>query len=116
VILALGALQQVGAAAVERTTIHVKVVEWETGKPIAQARLTLQFREPGSKWKLKRSKLISYSAKTDTEGRCKFVNIPKGTIRLMVIADRYQTYGKELELETDDQLIEIKLKPPQPLL
>jgi hypothetical protein len=100
----------------ERTSVHAVVTEADTGKPINQARLTLRFREPGSKTKLKLPKMISYSAKTNSQGRYKFTDIPKGTILLLVTADRHQSFGKEIELEEDNQVVEVKLRKPQPLL
>jgi len=100
----------------ERTGVTVFVKDAETGQPIAFARLTLQYREEGSKLKLKRAKTISLNAKTNPQGRYKFANVPKGTIRLMVVADQHQTFGQEFELEQENQLIEVKLRRPQPLL
>ncbi len=100
----------------ERTSLHVVVKDAETGQPINQAHLTLQFREPGSKMKLKRSKPLSFSAKTNNQGRYRFVNLPKGSIHLIVTAERHQTFGKDIELEEDNQVIEVKMKKPQPLL
>jgi hypothetical protein len=94
-------------------SLIVVVKEADTGDPINQARLTLIFRGPGS---LHRSKTISYSAKTNPQGRYKFTGIPKGTVRLVVTADHHQSFGKEIELEEDNQVVEIKLKKPQPLL
>lgn len=104
------------ADSVERTTLHVLVKDSETDQPIQNARLTLRFREPGSKLKLKRSKQFSYSAKTNPQGRYRFTNIPKGTIMLVVTAERHQSFGKELELEQDNQVVEVKLRKPQPLI
>jgi hypothetical protein len=92
-------------------SLTVVVKEADTGDPISQARLTLAFRQPG---KLHRS--ISYGAKTNAQGRYRFTNVPKGTVRLFVTADRHQSFGKETELEEDNQVIEVKLKKPQPLL
>jgi hypothetical protein len=100
------------AASVEYTSLNVVVKDAETGQPIFQARLTLQFRQPTRKlhhW-------ISYSAKTNLQGRCKFTNIPKGTIHLVVTSERHQTFGKDFELERDNQVIEVTLRKPQPLL
>jgi hypothetical protein len=98
----------------ERTSVRVLVKDAVNDQPIANARLTLRFREPGSK--LRRSKVLSFSAKTNAQGRYKFTNIPKGTIHLIVTAERQQTFGQDFELEQDNQLIEVKLKMPQPLL
>ncbi len=99
-----------------RAGLIVVVQDADTNEPINQARLTLTFRQPGSKRRLKLPKHISYSAKTNTQGRCKFNNITKGTVRLLVTADRHQSFGKEIELEQDNQVVEVKLKKPQPLL
>jgi hypothetical protein len=100
----------------ELVSVNVFVKDAETDQPVQFARLTLQYRQEGSKIKLKRDKTISLSAKTNLQGRYKFVNVPKGTVRLMVIADRRQTFGQEIEIEKDGQLIEVKLRKPQPLL
>ena len=103
-----------GSEAVEYTNLNVLVIGAENDKPIFQARLTLQFRLPGTK--MKRSKLITYSAKTSMQGRYTFTNIPKGSIHLFVTADDRQSFGKELELEEDNQLLEVKLRKPQLVL
>jgi len=87
------------------------VKEADTGDPISQARLTLTFQRPG---RLHHS--VSYSAKTNAQGRYQFTNIPKGTVHLFVTAEHHQSFGKEIELEEDNQVIEVKLKKPQPLL
>ena len=100
----------------ERTSFTVVVTDAQTGQPINQARLTLEFTEPGDPSKLKRSKKLSYSAKTNAQGHYKFPSLPQGTIRLIVTAERHQTFSREFELEKEDQVIEVKLKKPQPLL
>ncbi len=101
-----------GREGVEYATVNVLVKSAENDKPVYQARLTLQFRMPGKI----RSKLTTYSAKTNNQGRYSFTTIPKGSIHLFVTADNHQSYGKELELEQDNQLIEVKLRKPQPVL
>jgi hypothetical protein len=101
---------------VGRINLTVVVTDAETGQPINQARLTLEFTEPGDPSKLKRSKKLSYSAKTNVQGHYKFPSLPKGTIRLIVTAERHQTFSKEFELEKENEAIEVKLKKPQPLL
>jgi hypothetical protein len=105
-----------GGDSTDRTNVSIMVKDAETDKPIPNARLTLQFREEGGLARLKRPKMISYSAKTNPQGRYKFTRIPKGTIRLLVTADRHQAFGKEFEIDQDNQVIEVKLREPQPLL
>jgi len=94
----------------------VEVKDSETGEPISQARLTLQFQEPGDMSRFKPTKKLAYSAKTNAQGRYKFTNINKGTIHLFVTADRHQSFGKEYELTENNQVVEVRLKKPQPLL
>lgn len=106
----------VRAASVELTNLTVVVTDAESGQPINQARLTLQFRETGDKWKLKRSKLISYSAKTNAQGRYRFTDIPGGTVHLIVTDEQHQTFGKDFEVSKAKSVIDVKLKKPHPLL
>ncbi len=105
-----------GEEADERINFIVEVKEADTGQPINQARLTLTFREAGNPAKLKRPKTFSYSAKTNAQGRYRFLDIPKGTVHLFVTAEHRQSYGKEIELEMENQVVEVKLRKPQPLL
>lgn len=109
-LLLCGVSKLSGTGPNQGTSFTVVVKEADTGDPISQARLTLTFHQG----KLHRS--ISYSAKTSIQGRYRFTDIPKGTVRLMVTADRHQSFGKEIELEDDNQVVEVKLKKPQPLL
>ena len=92
-------------------SVTVVVKEADTGDPISQARLTLSFQRPG-----RFQHIISYGAKTNAQGRYQFTEIPKGTVHLSVTAEHHQSFGKEIELEEDNQVIEVKLKKPQPLL
>jgi len=114
-ILALSVLQSLAQQPpVGRTSITIEVKEAETGQPINSAHLTLQFQEPSKQ--LRPGKHLAFSAKTNPQGRYKFVDIPKVTVRLMVTADHRQSFGKEIEITEDNQVIAVKLKRPQPLL
>lgn len=93
------------------TDVTVSVTEAGTGKPIFQARLTLRFRDPDSHW----GKVISYSAKTDMHGKYKFSFIPMETVVLDVTAPKHQTFGKKFQITQEHQVLEVKLKKPQPL-
>jgi carboxypeptidase family protein len=104
------------AAEGERTNVHIMVTDAESGKPIYQARLTLLFQEESSTMKIKHSKPISFSAKTDLQGRYRFTDIPKGKVRLMVTAEHHESFGKDFEIEKDNQEILVKMKKPQPQL
>lgn len=97
----------------ETANMTVIVREYDTGDPISQARITLEFFVPRAQ---RRPKRISYDAKADTQGRCRFSGINEGKIVLTVTASGHQTYGQELQLERNNQVFEVKLKKPQPLL
>lgn len=98
-------------------TVSVMVTDAQTGQPVNQAHLTLVFqtsRDPNNAFK--RPKTISYTAKTDAQGRCRFVYIPEGSVKLLVTEDRHQTFGQTFEVNKDHSTLEVKMKPPQPLL
>lgn len=119
-ILATGLLMAIANVAAARvaetpkTNVTVVVKDAETAQPISQAHLTLQFDE--KEGRLSRTKHIAFSAKTNPQGRYKFTFIPMGTIRLIVTADRHQTFSKDFEITQPNQVIEVKLKKPQPVL
>jgi hypothetical protein len=97
----------------EPTNVIVNVKEADTDEPVSQASVTLQFTEPAA---FGLGKKHTYNAKADAQGRCKLFGINKGTIVLMVTAAHHQSYGKELQLDHDNQVIEVRLKKPQPLI
>lgn len=101
-------------AAAEQTTVHIVVKDAKTGGPIYQAHLTLRFRQPGGF--LKHSRVISYTGKSDKQGRCIFPVVNMGEITLMVTAPDHETFGKTFKVQKDNQLIEVKLRRPQPVL
>ncbi len=103
-------------ASYETTSMTVVVKESDSGQPISHASITLTFSEPGGTMRLGKPKKITYNAKTDAQGRCKFTDINKGAINLVVTDREHQTYGKDLELNQDNQVFEVKLKKPQPLV
>lgn len=111
---ALRALQS-QAPSPEPITLTVVVTDAQTGNTISQARLTLTFREP-KQGQLGRAHTLSYSAKTDSQGRYRFPYIPPGTVTLMVTDEHHQTFGKQFDVDKDHNTLEVKLKPPQPLL
>jgi len=98
-------------------TVNVVVTDSQTGKPVNQAHLTLIFqsaKDPNNAFK--RAKTISYTGKTDAEGRCRFVYIPEGSVKLMVTEGRHQAFGQTFDVSKDHSTLEVKMKPPQPLL
>ncbi|MGH9453647.1 MAG: carboxypeptidase-like regulatory domain-containing protein, partial [Terriglobia bacterium] len=96
------------------TSLIIYVKEASNNHPIFQARLTLQFNNHGGK--LRKRGLITYNAKTNPQGRYRFTGIPFGTIRLIVTAQNHQTFSHEFQVTKNNQVINVKLKPPHPLL
>lgn len=101
-------------AAEQMTTVHVQVNDAKTGDPIFQAHLTLRYRVQGGF--MRRTKIVSYTAKTDKNGKSQFPVVPKGAITLMVTAPDHNTFGKEFEITKDHQVIEVKLQRPHEVL
>jgi hypothetical protein len=98
-------------------TVSVVVTDSQTGQPVNQAHLTLVFQTPKDPNNaFKRSRTISYTGKTDAQGHCRFVYIPEGPVKLMVTEDRHQAFGQTFNVSKDHSTLEVKIKPPQPLL
>ena len=91
--------------------LTVLVTDHATHKPVFQAHLTLQFRDPHSRF----GKVISYSAKTNLQGEYKFNFIPMETVYLIVTASKHQTLGNSSQITQDNQVIHVELRRPQPL-
>jgi hypothetical protein len=114
VVAATAICMPVRLAAAQNTTVHIQVNDAKTGDPIFQAHLTLRYRVPGAF--MRRTKIVSYTAKTDKNGKSQFPVVPKGTITLMVTAPDHNTFGKEFDITKDNQLIEVKLEKPHEVL
>jgi hypothetical protein len=99
----------------EPITLTVIVNDAETGKPISQARLTLTFVQP-KQGQLGHAKTFSYSGKTDAQGRYRFQYISPGNVVLMVTDEHHQSFGKQFAVDKGHSTVEVKLKPPQPLV
>lgn len=93
------------------TDVIIVVQDAVSHKPVFQARLTLQFRDPQSR----RGKTISFNAKTNLQGKYKFTFIPMEPIVLFVTDANHQTFGRNFQITRQNQVILVKLRPPQPL-
>jgi hypothetical protein len=51
--------------------------------------------------------------KTDAEGKTEFDGIPYGVLRVQVLAQGFQTYGEDFDIEKPKMELTIKLKRPQ---
>lgn len=116
VILAAAVLicMPISLAAARMTTVRVQVNDAKSGEPIFQAHLTLRYEVQGGF--MRRSRIVSYTAKTDKNGKSQFPVVPMGTITLMVTAPDHNTFGKKFEITKDEQLIKVKLQKPHEVL
>jgi hypothetical protein len=99
-------------AASDFTKLEIRVTN-EFGRPIDRAAVTVRFKQ--GRHKIKMTKIQrSWDLRTTQEGVAKIPAIPKGEITIFVTAKNHQTFGQTLEIEEDEKLIEVVLKPPQP--
>ena len=55
----------------------------------------------------------TWEMRSSQEGVADIPEMPKGQIRIQVIAKGYQTFGDTFDVSEDERTIEIKLNPPQ---
>lgn len=95
-----------------QTTIIVEVTN-QFDKPVENAAVILDFLGSHQITKLGKRKPIHWEVRTNLEGIAHFPPVPQGTVQLQVITKTYQTYGKKLDVDTEEKKLEIKLNPPQ---
>ena len=78
------------------------------GKPIRNAGVVMH--PVNEKGKQSRGGL---ELKTDAEGRASFDGVPYGTLRVQVLAQGFQTFGEDYEINQPEMEITVKLKRPQ---
>jgi hypothetical protein len=98
--------------AVDLTKLEIHVTN-QVGHPIDNASVVVKFVEGRSKVKFGAKIRKEWDLKTSQEGVVKVPTIPKGVILIQIRADNYQTFGDKFDVQEDERLVEIKLKPPQ---
>lgn len=101
------------ALADDQTRLKVEVLS-QTGKPVDRAAVIVQFVEGRSVVKLGKKIQTRWEVRTNQEGMAKVPSMPEGKIRIQVIAKGYQTFGDAFEIQGEEQVIQVKLNPPQP--
>ena len=84
------------------------VVRDSTGKPVRNAAVVLH--PVNTKGKQSRGGM---ELKTDTEGKTSFDGVPYGMLRVQVLAQGFQTYGEDYDINKPSMEITVKLKRPQ---
>jgi len=88
--------------------VYFTVVRDENGKPVRNAAVIMHPVNP--KGKQERGGL---ELKTSAEGKADFDGVPYGMLRVQVLAQGFQTYGEDFDIEKATTEITIKLKRPQ---
>ena len=94
------------------TTLTIEVTNTE-GKPVDRASVIVRFVKGHSVVKLGKSIKTTWEMKTNQEGRVTIPPIPQGTILVQVIAQNYQTFGDNFDVDDAEKTLTVKLNPPQ---
>jgi len=100
------------ASAADLTKLKI-VVTTRSGRPVERADVIVRF---GGRSVVKLGKMVrtTWEMRSSQEGVAEIPEMPKGKIRIQVIAKGYQTFGDTFDVSEDERTIEIKLNPPQP--
>ena len=88
--------------------LHFVVVKEDNGKPVRNAAVIMHpVSSHGKQGK------GGMELKTDAEGKSEFNGIPYGKLRVQVLAQGFQTYGEDFDIDKPNMEFTIKLKRPQ---
>ena len=90
------------------SSLQFLVLRDYNGKPVHNAAVVLH--PVNGKGKQARSGM---ELKTDTEGKTSFDGVPYGMLRVQVLAQGFQTYGEDFNIDKPKIAITVKLKRPQ---
>jgi len=111
----LGMFAMTGAAVAQKdkdaeptSFLYFQVVKEDNGKPVRNAAVIMH--AVNAKGKQERGDM---ELKTDPDGKTAFDGIPYGMVRVQVLAQGFQTFGEDYDIERAKTEITIKLKRPQ---
>ena len=87
--------------------VNFVVIKDDNGKPVRNAAVIMH---PVTKGKQQHGGM---ELKTDAEGKANFDGAPYGPLRIQVLAQGFQTYGEDFEIDKPKMEFTIKLKRPQ---
>jgi len=88
--------------------VNFLVLKQDNGKPVRNAAVIMHPVNPSGK-----QGRGGLELKTDQEGKSSTEGIPYGKLRVQVLAQGFQTYGEDFEVNQAKMEITIKLKRPQ---
>ena len=90
------------------SVVSFTVIKDYNGKPLRNASVILHPVDKNGKQKSTGAQL-----KTDANGKTSYPGLPYGKVRVQVIAQGFQTYGEDFDINQSKHDIEIKMKRPQ---
>jgi len=83
------------------------VVKEDNGKPVRNAAVVLHpVDEDGKQLR------NGLELKTDSDGKANFDGVPYGKLRIQVLADGFQTYGEDYDVDKPSLDVTVKMKRP----
>src|SRR5215467_1786072 len=83
------------------------IVKEENGKPVRNAAVVLHPVDEDGKQKRNGLEL-----KTNSDGKASFEGVPYGKLRIQVLADGFQTYGEDYDVDKPSLDVTVKMKRP----
>ena len=113
--LLLGATQLAGQKPEDpkddgNSRLTLQVLNESNKQPVADAHVVVRFVEERI---LRRDKRVSWEAKTNRKGVVVLSDLPKGKLKVQIIAKGFQTYGNEHDLQKQHEEMTILLQPPK---
>jgi hypothetical protein len=88
--------------------LNFVVLKDDNGKPVRNAAVIMHPVSPKGKQEQGGMEL-----KTDADGKCNYNGIPYGMLRVQVLAQGFQTYGQDFDIDKPKMGLTIKLKRPK---
>jgi len=88
--------------------LNFLVLKDDNGKPVRNAAVIMH--PVSTKGKQEQGGM---ELKTDVDGKCDYNGIPYGMLRVQVLAEGFQTYGQDFDIDKPKMGLTIKLKRPQ---
>lgn len=95
-----------------KSTLSVEVTN-QFDKPVDNATVILDFLSTHQVSRFGFRKPIHWEVHTNQQGKAHFPPVPFGTVQVQVITTKYQTFGKKVDLDSDEKKLDVKLQPPQ---
>ena len=110
IVLTVAAIAQFGFAGKKRVplaSMNFLVVRDENNKPVRNAAVVMHpVDEDG------RQQKNGLELKTDADGKANFDGVPYGKLRIQVLANGFQTYGEDYDVDKPSLDVTVKMKRP----